>query len=79
MSDTKCRTHLTMVIGETPDGKCDQCGTKTVLIVPGIEWRTVPDDDHAEDETWLEVSDEVSAHYCPECDRITSLSFNAKP
>lgn len=84
---TKQHMHLTMDFGEhDEDGysRCNACGNKTVLISsPCCNWSVdsepfkageeatgdVPDD--------VEVSEEVTAHFCLTCDCITSLSFNS--
>lgn len=80
----KCRVHLTMVIGEVIDGdysRCDRCGGKTMLIIAPSFW-SVASEPFKSGESAKKVfddvviPDEITAHYCDNCDRITSLSFN---
>ena len=81
--ESRAPAHLTMVIGEVNDGdysRCDKCGEKTMLISAPTFWRVDQEpfksDERAEAPQEVEVHDETSAHYCNNCGRITSLSFN---
>lgn len=78
-----CSAHLTMVIGEVNDGdysRCDKCGEKTMLISAPTYWSVDQEpfkaDERVEALKEVEVYDEISAHYCNNCNRITNLSFN---
>lgn len=70
MSDTN-RNHLTWSV-EEPDGKCGTCGEKTILLISPGWWTR---DGKGED---FQVSDEVSGHYCRNCERLRSLSLNTQ-
>lgn len=79
-----------MEIGEYDDGEdtvCAACGARTALIYPVGTWAVDPEpfrdgeekgrteeEDEIPDE--VDVDAEVSAHYCLQCGKITSLSFN---
>lgn len=67
------RQHLTMSFGET-NGVC-RCGTTTLLITPFETWNADHNCNPPDSDT-VAVDDEISAHFCPECQRVTSLSFN---
>jgi hypothetical protein len=77
--------HMTVNIGEHQCGKynaCDKCGSRTALITAYQCWSvdTEPFKDGELDDTLeseVDVSEELSAHYCRKCHKITSLSFNA--
>lgn len=79
------KQHLTLVVGETEsDGYhfCEQCGGKTMLISAPRSW-SVDDEPYKADERMeteegncVEISAELSAHFCADCRLITSLSFN---
>lgn len=79
----KCKAHLTITVGEVREGDyslCDQCGGKTMLIIAPSEW-SVDSEPYKADEKidrpdYVHVGDEITAHYCNDCSRITSLSFN---
>jgi hypothetical protein len=68
-------THVTWS-RETGDRKCPECGSEPILIVASTEW-DVPEQEAPSDDTpdWVGVYDEISAHYCLKCGRITSLSL----
>ena len=81
------RTHFTWSI-ECPRGECPVCGGKTVLVSKGSGWDA--DEEHVEevfgegvfDKEFIDgvsVDDEISAHFCRECRRLTSLSLNWSP
>jgi hypothetical protein len=63
-------THVTWS-RETGEDTCPDCGAESVLIVPSREW------DVAYTPETVSVCEEVSAHYCVRCRKITSLSLNA--
>ncbi len=77
--------HLNLILNEHDDGKyhlCGTCGSKTILIAAGGEWSVDQEpfcdgesnDDMTDDVT---IQEEVTAHLCPKCRRITSLAFNS--
>jgi uncharacterized OB-fold protein len=70
------RLHLNLTHGETQDAKCLKCGTVTVLVT-AADWKTHPEED--DDQEFVELADEISGHYCPECHKITALFFNEGP
>lgn len=78
--------HFTSTFGERDDGKyhrCNKCDSKTMLISAPTHWDVDQEpfangEIEAVEDGYVEVTDEVSAHYCPECRHITSLSFNAR-
>ncbi len=83
---TKSRVQLTVQFGEHEEGNyhiCDTCGSRTMLIYPEGEWSVdmepFREGEEADENVpaSVDVPDEVSAHYCPTCERINSLSFNA--
>ena len=66
--------HLHFEFGEKRVGGksvCLKCGTETQLIVAAA-W-SAPDCAGAE----IEVGEEVSGHWCPHCEQLTSLAFNS--
>lgn len=70
------RTHITWSVEKTV-GRCPTCDNPTMLITPCVSWNVDQDEDVPRDlPDEVEVYDEVSAHYCERCDRITSLSLN---
>lgn len=78
------KTHLVWSL-ETPDGRCPHCKGVTLLVSPFGEWKVHESDDKAvndlasvvaEDGTIGIEGDEVTAHYCPSCERITAISLN---
>jgi hypothetical protein len=81
--------HLNFDLQEHTDEKgncfCNRCGRKIVLISAYAFWR-VDDDAYREDETDeerdempdnVEISEEITAHWCNKCEVITSLSFKS--
>lgn len=70
------RTHFTWSIEQ--DGKCP-CGEKTALVIVGSEWQIDSEDPLYRERDYASVEDEVSGHWCPECQRLVSLSFNSSP
>jgi hypothetical protein len=75
----KRRTHLTWSVEK--DGKCPKCRSLTVLITAQGH-RTIHEDGYREQggkrelPDYASVDEEVSGHWCPKCQRITSLSLN---
>lgn len=82
--------HLHVAFSERPDGDCSRCttcGGKTMLISPFSEWKvdsepfqteeTVDEIEEELPET-VEVVDEITAHWCDDCRKITSLSFSSR-
>lgn len=67
--------HLHVRFHEKDDNSCTICGTKTILIFPVSEW-DVDENAHEELPDRVYVSDEITAHYCNKCEKVTSLSFN---
>lgn len=79
------RTHLTWS-RESDGGKCPECGKTTVLIVADtwhVDEESAVAAGHSEDEAEdlvlesLEVHEEITGHYCLNCERLCSLSFNS--
>jgi hypothetical protein len=68
--------HITIIVRES-GGLCENCGTPTKLIKPGF-WKLDSDDCSDDDEGVREIADELTAHYCEMCDKITSISLNSK-
>jgi hypothetical protein len=73
--------HFTLQIGESHDGVCDKCGSKTMLICAGSCWSVGSEPLKAGEEAddapeSVEIDAEVTAHYCDQCGLVTSLSFN---
>lgn len=64
---------------------CTKCGDKVMLITAFSTWRVdqeafkseeyTRDDDSIPEE--VEVGEEITAHWCDNCQVITSLSFNS--
>lgn len=78
------KTHITWTFGEIGDGKynvCCRCNSKTMLVIAPAIW-DIDSEPFAEGEKnhndagIIDVDEEISGHYCPECRRLTSLSFN---
>lgn len=71
--------HLNLTHGESTGtentGTCLVCDTKTILVTAN-SWHTHPEDG---DDDFVEPNDEISGHYCPECNRITAIFFNESP
>ena len=67
------KTHITWSI-ETEQGKCPGCGTETLLVLPFRIWaiQDSPDDEDSD----IEVDEDVSGHFCAKCHQLTSLSLN---
>ena len=61
--------HLCQEFGEH-DGRCDTCGTQTVLVTAD-SWRTHPEEESQQD--FVEPHGEVSGNYCPECHALTAV------
>jgi len=72
-------THVTWS-RETGDDRCPECGSEPILIVAFTEWN-VPEQEDQSDDTpdSVDVAEEISAHYCLKCGKITSLSLNTSP
>jgi Zn finger protein HypA/HybF involved in hydrogenase expression len=79
--------HLTSRFGERTDGGksvCNTCNSRTFLIIAGSDWdidregfeesghNPADASDHC-----VMVREEITGHFCPQCEKITSLSFNA--
>ncbi len=69
------RIHLHLSHGETHDGKCATCGTET-LLVSMRGFHVDCDAEHELAGDVVETNDEITGHYCPACQVLTSLSFN---
>lgn len=63
------RNHLTWS-EERDDNRCPTCGRKTLLVIAPHDWNVDEGDS-------VEVHEEITGHYCPKCQRLRSLSFNA--
>jgi hypothetical protein len=78
--------HLTFQFGETDshDGyhRCNACKTKTMLISSPMNWSVDEEPYRADERIETEVGDnvdipaEVTGHFCPDCNKITSFSVN---
>jgi hypothetical protein len=75
------KTHFTWSI-ESPRDTCPVCDGKTVLITfpPSVEPHEGDDNAEAFEAAgggdWIELREEVSGHFCPECHKLVSLSLN---
>ena len=68
--------HLKWSI-ERAENKCPDCGGDTLLIVAPLQWDVDSESDPNDEQGGsVEVNEEVSGHYCPECCQLTSLSVN---
>ena len=67
------RTHITWSI-ERNDA-CPTCGSPTVLVSAPTEW-AIDEEDRTADSYAVEVSEEVTGHYCLACCKLVSLSLN---
>ena len=65
--------HVTIEINEQ-DGKCGTCGRETILLVDLCEWKLTDANDEYSDT--VEVKEEVTAHYCTTCSKVTSFFIN---
>ena len=61
-------THVTW--SREASDRCPDCGTEPVLIVADAEWNV----DGVRE--YVCPREEVTAHYCLTCGKITSLSLN---
>lgn len=73
------RTHLTW--SAENNEKCPSCRCLTVLVTPMASWNIHEDGyreqgGKAELPDYAEVGEEISGHWCPKCQRLTSLSLN---
>lgn len=59
---------------ETHDGRCGVCGSAVVLVLASPDWSADQNSNQYED--GIDIQAEVSGHWCPECDCLTSLSLN---
>ena len=61
---------------------CGDCGGPVILIVAPHVWEIADPENAAkvvgesDSIDCVEVSEELSGHYCPKCERLCSLSFN---
>lgn len=60
--------------------RCAQCDSETILIVAFDEWKVSGDSREKDDKLpdAVSVDAELSAHYCQDCRKIVSLSFNQR-
>ena len=81
------RSHFTWSI-ESPVGECPFCGGRTVLVSHCRIWE--PDEEAVDealgegayDERFCDgvtTDDELTAHYCETCSKLTSVSMNTNP
>ncbi len=73
-------THLTWST-EMKSGICPICGERTLLVIADSNWKVdeeaYEDGVRVEHETgYEEISDEVTGHWCPECNQLRALSLN---
>lgn len=80
----KARTHLTWST-EVERGRCPTCEGCTILIVSDAEWKADEESVNVAigEEAYhdslcdgVNLSEEISGHYCVTCDKLTSLSLN---
>lgn len=84
---TNKHAHVTLNLGETDAGGyhfCNECGSKTALVTTSCCWE-IDEEPFASGEVDADLAhrdvttwDELSGHYCPTCDRLTSFSFNGR-
>lgn len=83
------KTHFTWSI-EKDRGRCPDCGAKTVLAIAESNWTVDSEPYGDQDEDNESVGDrfydgvevghdaEITGHWCPECDKLCSLSLNTR-
>lgn len=64
--------HVESKFGETAGCECAECGGALVVVTVPC-WLTHPVDD---DQEYLELDEEVSAHYCRNCSKLTAIFFH---
>ena len=75
------KTHVTW--DRSLNNKCPDCQGETLLVVALGEMRIAEGDEgtfqnaHYEETEIVEIEEEISGHYCPECHQLVSLSLNA--
>ena len=65
--------HIVLEINEK-DGKCGTCGNETMLITTFCEWKV--DNADTEYDSTIEINEEVTAHYCKQCSKVTAFWIN---
>lgn len=74
-------THFTWSIEQADS--CPNCKGETLLLVAFGQMSIAEGDantfqnKHYEEEGSVEIDEEISGHWCPECRKLVSLSFNA--
>lgn len=70
------RTHFTWSV-EAPGNRCPTCSTETVLVISDCEWKVDYENPRAEELGGsVEIHEEITGHYCPDCQKLVSLSLN---
>ena len=70
--------HLNSTFGEDPKGKCAKCKANTMIFTCGHINLNHEGNDIDDMDAMPEIEEEISGHYCPECQKVTALFFNAK-
>ncbi len=92
MSMTTASIHNVFSFGETSDGKCTECGYRTVLVSffgeASVDSEPFSNGESAEDSNEsrsgvdvpesVTIDDELTGHFCLKCDELTSVAFNAR-
>lgn len=75
-SEAICSTHFTWST-EKKDA-CPECSGQTVLVIARA-WEADSENESHSDIAgeWVEVAEEITGHWCPECRALRSLSFNS--
>ena len=80
LGGTEQRPHFVLKFGEDRRNDhdcCSKCGTKTTPITAYTRWVMPSGSARSLPRPTTSVRDEISAHFCLKCERITSLSFIA--
>jgi hypothetical protein len=74
--------HLTW--SDETAGMCRKCKGKIILITPSLIWEADEESSAEAGVDWeshfgdgIELDEELSAHFCPKCRCLTSLSLNS--
>jgi hypothetical protein len=75
MKNNRVHLHWT---SENQSGTCPTCGGNTALIVCCDCWDVDEESSHAEElADGVETGVEVSGHWCPTCQTMTSMAVNS--
>lgn len=77
--------HLQFCERDDSDGYhyCLACGAKTILVSAPMSWSVDGEPYKADEQIELdfedvELSEEVTGHWCEQCNKLTSLAFNSR-